>query len=154
MWLCHRTKNWGRKPKNQVLIEKGFFRNRFWGIAEIKKLRLLPQIKLRLSMLNQHRPCSCVRATTCLCLIPNDFVAASALTLPLPLRLSHRRITRFNLKNRRLPNRIPKKIPLLHHKIAVSADFCAIMPLHSLIKRKTISGNIAFHTPVRLREPF
>jgi len=77
-------------------------------------------------------------------LISSYFVTPSKLTLTLLLRLSQLGIGSFNLKNRWLPNLPAKKIPLLHHKVAAFADFCAVMPLHSLVKGEAVFGDAAF----------
>jgi hypothetical protein len=88
-------------------------------------------------------------------LVPrNPITVTPQPTPPLLLRLRQLRISRLNIKNRRLPNLLPKKIPLLNNKIPIFTDFLAVMPLHGLVKRKTVLGNVAFGAVARSVEPF
>ena len=83
-------------------------------------------------------------------LIPGNFVAIPPQhPPPFLLRLSQLRIPRLNLISRGFTHFIPEKIPFLNHKIPVLPNFPAIMPLHSLVKRKTVLSNAAFGTVAR-----
>jgi hypothetical protein len=68
------------------------------------------------------------------------------------LCLSHFGVARLNLVNCGVADFVSKKIALLNNKVPVLADFGAIVPLHALVKRKTVLSNFALCFSERLSE--
>jgi len=87
-------------------------------------------------------------------LVSDNLVTVPAqLALSLFLRLSQLRIPRLNLENRGFTNFIPKVITFLNHKVASITDFLAVVPLHSLFKRKAVFSNTTMYTSARCGKP-
>ncbi len=87
-------------------------------------------------------------------LVPYDSMAVSAQSLlPLLLRLSHPRITSFNVNNRGFAFFVPEEIPILNHEIAASPQLHTIVASHRLLKCKAVFGDFALCAFTSLWEP-
>ncbi len=76
-------------------------------------------------------------------LVPDDFVASPQLAFALFLRLCELGIRCFNLNNRGFTLFFTQKIAFLHHKVAASPKFCAVISRHGLVEGEAFFGYAA-----------